>query len=98
VAAHQSALAAAKDAGITLGAGPLVTLIGYGGGPAKGDVAVALDAPWPLAQSAAPTKIALYGRTPGAYKALLAVLAGKATAPGKLPAAVGPYRPGTGCN
>ena len=89
--------AAAKDAGITLGAGPLVTLIGYGGGPAKGDVAVALDAPWPLAQSAAPTKIALYGRTPGAYKALLAVLAGKATAPGKLPAAVGPYRPGTGC-
>ncbi|MFE4834351.1 glycoside hydrolase family 3 N-terminal domain-containing protein [Arthrobacter sp. NPDC056691] len=90
--------AAAKEAGITLGTtGPLVSLISYGAGPTKGDVAVALDAPWPLAQSVAPTKIALYGRTPGAYKALLAVLAGKATAPGKLPAAVGPYRPGTGC-
>ncbi|MCE3292931.1 MAG: beta-N-acetylhexosaminidase [Arthrobacter sp.] len=89
--------AAAREAGITLGSGPLVTLIGYGGAPAGGDIAVALDAPWPLAGSAAPTKVALYGRTPGAFKALLAVLAGKATAPGKLPAAVGPYRQGTGC-
>jgi beta-N-acetylhexosaminidase len=89
--------AAAKNAGIAMGAGPLVTLIGYGGAPAKSDIAVALDAPWPLAQSVAPTKIALYGRSPGAYKALLAVLAGKAAAPGKLPAAVGPYRAGTGC-
>jgi beta-N-acetylhexosaminidase len=89
--------AAAKDAGIALGTGPLVTLIGYGGGPATSDIAVALDAPWPLAQSVAPTRIALYGRSPGAYKALLAVLAGKASAPGKLPAAVGPYRAGAGC-
>lgn len=88
---------AARDAGIAVGKGPLVTLIGYGGAPAKSDIAVALDAPWPLAQSAAATRIALYGRSPGAYKALLAVLAGKATAPGKLPAAVGPYRAGTGC-
>jgi beta-N-acetylhexosaminidase len=40
--------AAAKDAGIALGTGPLVTLIGYGGGPATGDVAVALTrrGPW----------------------------------------------------
>jgi beta-N-acetylhexosaminidase len=75
----------------------LVTLIGYGGPPAGGDIAVALDAPWPLARSAAPTKIALYGRTPGAFTALLAVLAGKAAATGKLPAAVGTYRPGSGC-
>ncbi|MBT2522979.1 beta-N-acetylhexosaminidase [Arthrobacter sp. ISL-28] len=89
--------AAARDAGITLGAGPLVTLIGYRGAPAGGDIAVALDAPWPLAGSSAPTKVALYGRTPGAFKALLAVLAGKAAAPGKLPAAVGPYRQGSGC-
>jgi beta-N-acetylhexosaminidase len=89
--------AAAREAGITLGAGPLVTLIGYRGAPAGGDIAVALDAPWPLAGSTAPTKVALYGRTPGAFKALLAVLAGKATAPGKLPAAVGPYRQGSGC-
>lgn len=89
--------AAAREAGITLGAGPLVTLIGYRGAPAGGDIAVALDAPWPLAGSTAPTKVALYGRTPGAFKALLAVLAGKAGAPGKLPVAVGPYRHGTGC-
>jgi beta-N-acetylhexosaminidase len=60
-------------------------------------VAVALDAPWPLADSAAPAKIALYGRSQGAFDALAAVLAGKATAPGKLPVAVGPQHPGTGC-
>ncbi len=89
--------AAAQAQGITLGAGPLVNLIGYGGVPVGGDIAVALDAPWPLARSAAPTKIALYGRTPAAFKALLAVLAGKAPATGKLPAAVGTYRAGTGC-
>jgi beta-N-acetylhexosaminidase len=89
--------AAARETGIGLGAGPVVTLIGYGGRPAAADIAVALDAPWPLAQSVARTKIALYGRSPGAYKALLAVLAGKAAAPGKLPAAVGPYKAGTGC-
>jgi len=61
------------------------------------DVAVALDAPWPLDKSAAPAKIALYGRSQEAFDALLAVLAGKATAPGKLPVAVGPQGPGAGC-
>lgn len=84
---------AARAAGITLGAGPLVTLIGYEGPPATGDVVVALDAPWPLAGSAAPAKVALYGRSQEAFNALAAVLAGKAPAPGKLPAAVGPYAP-----
>jgi beta-N-acetylhexosaminidase len=74
-----------------------VTLIGYEGPPAQGDVVVALDAPWPLAGSAAPAKVALYGRSQEAFNALVAVLAGKAPAPGKLPAAVGPYAPGTGC-
>lgn len=88
---------AARAAGMTLGAGPLVTLIGYEGPPAQGDVVVALDAPWPLAGSAAPAKVALYGRSQEAFNALVAVLAGKAPAPGKLPAAVGPYAPGTGC-
>jgi beta-N-acetylhexosaminidase len=58
---------------------------------------VALDAPWPLQASSAPAKIALYGRTPGAFDALVAVLAGTARAPGKLPAAVGSYPAGTGC-
>lgn len=89
--------AAAAKAGLGTGAGPLVSLIGYAGRPVGGDIAVALDAPWPLQDSSAPVKIALYGRTPGAFEALVAVLAGKATAPGKLPAAVGSYPAGTGC-
>jgi len=89
--------AAARQAGIGIGDGPLVTLIGYGGAPAAADVAVSLDAPWPLEKSAAPAKIALYGRSQEAFDALLAVLAGKATAPGKLPVAVGPQGPGAGC-
>jgi len=88
---------AARAAGIALGTGPLVTLIGYEQPPAAGDVVVALDAPWPLAGSAAPAKVALYGRSQEAFNVLAAVLAGKAAAPGKLPAAVGPYAPGTGC-
>lgn len=88
---------AAKKAGVSVGAGPVVSLIGYGQGAADGDVAVALDAPWPLASSVSGTKIALYGDTPGAFDALLAVLTGKARAPGKLPADVGPYQRGSGC-
>jgi beta-N-acetylhexosaminidase len=89
--------AAAAKAGLSIGQGPLVTLVGYAGRPAGGDIAVALDAPWPLAGSSSPVKIALYGRTPGAFDALLAVLTGKAAAPGKLPAAVGSFPAGTGC-
>jgi beta-N-acetylhexosaminidase len=89
--------AAAAKGGLAVGQGPLVTLIGYGGRPAGGDIAVTLDAPWPLAGSSAPVKVALYGRTPGAFDALVAVLTGQATAPGKLPAAVGSFPAGTGC-
>ena len=89
--------AAAAKAGLAIGAGPVVSLIGYGGVPAQGDIAVSLDAPWPLLDSAAPVKVALYGRSTGAFDALAAVLAGKAAAPGKLPAAVGSFPAGTGC-
>jgi beta-N-acetylhexosaminidase len=89
--------AAAARVGLGVGEGPLVSLIGYGGPPAGGDIAVALDAPWPLQDSSAPVRIALYGRSQGAFDALAAVLAGKATAPGKLPAAVGNFPAGTGC-
>jgi len=89
--------AAAARAGLALGSGPLVSLIGYGGRGAGGDIAVALDAPWPLRDSTAPVKVALYGRSDGAFDALAAVLAGKAGAPGKLPAAVGNFPAGTGC-
>lgn len=94
--------AAAGSVGISIGEGPLVSLIGHRrpeADPAApvADVAVTLDAPWALADFAAPTKIALYGRSPGAFDALAAVLAGKAAAPGKLPVAVGPHNPGSGC-
>lgn len=89
--------AAAARAGLAVGSGPVVNLIGFGGTPGAGDIAVALDAPWPLQDSNAPIKLALYGRNDTAFDALAAVLAGKATAPGKLPAAVGPYPAGTGC-
>ncbi len=104
--------AAARDAGISIGEGPLVSLIGPGGvraapetpaetetpaAPETVAVAVALDAPWPLADSGAAAKIALYGRSQGAFDALAAVLAGKAAAPGKLPVAVGAHNTGTGC-
>ncbi|WP_400158627.1 glycoside hydrolase family 3 protein [Arthrobacter sp. BPSS-3] len=89
--------AAARQAGVGVGSGPVVALIGYGEGPVTADVAVALDAPWPLEKSAAPAKIALYGRSQEAFEALAAVLAGKAPAPGKLPVAVGAQGPGAGC-
>ena len=96
--------AAARNAGISIGAGPLVSLVGAAASPSSpdapqtpADVAVALDAPWPLAHSTAPARIALYGRSQGAFNALAAVLAGHARAPGKLPVAVGSQHPGTGC-
>lgn len=93
--------ASARKAGISIGAGPLVSLIGVPA-PAAGlakvaDIAVALDAPWPLADSKAPARIAVYGRSQGAFDALADVLAGHATAPGKLPVAVGALGQGTGC-
>ncbi|MFD0757877.1 hypothetical protein [Arthrobacter ulcerisalmonis] len=58
---------------------------------------MSLDAPWSLQGSTAPIQLAAYGRSDGAFDAVAAVLAGKATAPGKLPAAVGPHPAGTGC-
>lgn len=104
--------AAAQARGLAVGTGTVVALLEPGArtqaaGPdqgtaapgrvAGGDIAVTLDAPWQLAASTAPTKIALFGRTPEAFDALLDVLTGKAAAPGNLPAAVGPYPAGTGC-
>jgi beta-N-acetylhexosaminidase len=89
--------AAAARAGLAVGSGPVVSLVGHGGRAAGGDIAVALDAPWTLQDASAPVKVALYGRSPAAFDALAAVLAGKATAPGKLPAPVGSFPAGTGC-
>lgn len=56
---------------------------------APADVAIALDAPTLLAGSPAPALLAGYGRTPEIMTALARVLAGEASAPGRLPVAVG---------
>ncbi|MBO0594136.1 beta-N-acetylhexosaminidase [Nesterenkonia sp. E16_7] len=79
--------AAAEAAGLTVGTGAVVNLVGESSA-AGGDVAVALDRPEVLAGADAPTQIALYGRTQESFEALAAVLAG-AEAPGALPVEVG---------
>ena len=65
-----------------------VRLVGTSGGPATGDVVVALDRPYVLGATGAPVRLATYGRTPGAMRALVAVLLGRAEAPGQLPVPV----------
>jgi beta-N-acetylhexosaminidase len=88
---------AASDAGLRVAKrGTSVRLVGYGDGPARGDVVVALDTPYVLGASRARSKLATYGQTPGAMRALVAVLLGKAPAPGHLPVDV-PGVPRPGC-
>ncbi|MGW9551985.1 glycoside hydrolase family 3 N-terminal domain-containing protein [Citricoccus zhacaiensis] len=91
---------AAEAVGLTVGAGPVVALVGSARGAGQGDVVVALDAPFGLPRSSVPdggAKVALYGRTPGAFEALVAVLTGETEAPGALPVEVGDWPAGTGC-
>lgn len=80
---------AAERAGVPVGSGTVVELVGYGQGLRGGaDVVVALDTPYVLGSSGAPVRIAVYGDTPGAMVALLDVLTGEQPAPGRLPVAV----------
>ncbi|MFB9732204.1 glycoside hydrolase family 3 protein [Ornithinimicrobium kibberense] len=79
---------AAERAGLPLGTGTTVELLRPGQGPYGAQVSVALETPYLLAASGAPTKVALYGDTPGAMEALVAVLTGDAPAPGRLPVEV----------
>jgi beta-N-acetylhexosaminidase len=77
--------AAAERAGLAVGTGDVVRLLG-GDAPGSGDVVVSLDRPYGLADSSATTaRIALYGRTPDAFRALVAVLTGATTGAGTLP-------------
>ena len=86
---------AAERAGLPLGTGTTVELLRPGQGPYGAQVSVALETPYLLASTGAPTKVALYGDTPGAMDALVAVLTGEADAPGRLPVDVdGVERPG----
>jgi beta-N-acetylhexosaminidase len=81
---------AARKAGLRTGSGTSVALIGYGGGGRSADVVVTLDTPYALGRSnARVAKVAMYGDTPGAMRALVDVLVGKARAPGRLPVPVG---------
>ncbi|WP_289017505.1 glycoside hydrolase family 3 protein [uncultured Ornithinimicrobium sp.] len=79
---------AAERAGLPLGTGTTVELLRPGQGPYGAQVSVALETPYLLAASGAPRKVALYGDTPGAMDALVAVLTGDAPAPGQLPVEV----------
>lgn len=88
---------AASAAGLRTGAGTQVALVGYGGGARSADVVVTLDTPYALGRSRARVaRIAMYGQTPGAMRALVDVLLGRARAPGRLPVAV-PGVPRRGC-
>jgi beta-N-acetylhexosaminidase len=71
-----------------LAAGTRIGFSGYHDGPVDAQIAVATDSPWVLGRSSAPVRIATYGDTPGAMAALVEVLLGRASAPGRLPVRV----------
>jgi beta-N-acetylhexosaminidase len=80
--------AAAEAAGLRTGSGDVVRLLA-GTSPGSGDVVVALDTPYGLGESSATSgRIALYGRTPAAFRALVDVLTGTASGGGTLPVEV----------
>jgi beta-N-acetylhexosaminidase len=89
---------AARDAGLATGStGTTVRLIGYHGDSRDGDVVVAMDTPYVLgAARGRLAKVATYGDTGGAMRALVSVLLGRTRAPGTLPVAVSGV-PRTGC-
>jgi len=85
-----------QDAGLRFGKkGTTVRLLGHGDAAARGDVVVALADPHVLGASRARVRLATYGSTPGAVAALVDVLVGEGSAPGRLPVPVaGVPRPG----
>jgi beta-N-acetylhexosaminidase len=85
VADQERLAAAARDAGLGVGSGDVVRLLDESE-DGSGDVVVSLDTPYELAQSTAGTaKIASYGRTPAAFRALVHVLLGEEKGGGRLP-------------
>lgn len=91
--------AAARAAGLQVAeTGTVVRLLGQGSTGGSGDVVVSLDTPYALASSRATTaRIALYGRTPEAFRALVDVLTGRAQGSGRLPVPVAGLPRGAGC-
>lgn len=84
---RQRFTAAARSAGLRLGSGPTVSLVGST--PARADIVVALDRPTVLASSHATIAgFAIYGHTEGAFAALAQVLSGRLRPSGALPVEV----------
>jgi beta-N-acetylhexosaminidase len=81
--------------------GQRVHLVGYGDGTddlVSGAAAtVAMDTPYLLRSASSPVRVATYSSTQVAMEALAAVIAGKATAPGRSPVAVSGL-PRSACN
>ena len=101
--------AAARRAGLAVGSGTTVRLLGggaynAGSGEASGsesgsgDVMISLDTPYALAGGPSDAaRIAAYGRTPQTFEAVVEVLTGKRKATGSLPVDVGRWKTGSGC-
>ncbi|MDQ1657973.1 MAG: beta-N-acetylhexosaminidase, partial [Cryptosporangiaceae bacterium] len=73
---------------VRAGGSETVDLTGYGGDPAglrPATVTVGLDTPYVLASARSPILMAAFSAVPGSLRAVAAVLAGKATAPGRSP-------------
>src|SRR5690606_32593732 len=72
--------------------GNRIHLVGYGDSPADlasgAAVTVAMDTPYLLAAADSPVKVATYSSTQTAMQALAAVIAGRASAPGRSPVPV----------
>jgi beta-N-acetylhexosaminidase len=70
----------------------VVHLVGHGDTfadlAADATVTVSMDLPFLLAEASSPVRVATYSSTPASMRALASVLAGAATAPGRLPVAV----------
>jgi len=78
--------AAADQAGLVVGSGSTVRFLGPADAPGSADVVVSTDTPYVLGPSdGAVAEIALFGQTPQAMRALIEVLTGRRTAPGRLP-------------
>ena len=74
-----------------------VRLVGSPSPSVRGDVVVAMDTPYVLGRSTARVaKLATFGETSGAMRALVSVLLGRSTAPGHLPVPVANV-PRSGC-
>ena len=83
---------AAEDA--RLAAGTSIGFSGFQDATYDGEIAVATNTPYVLGSVSAPVRLATYGDTPGAMSALVDVLLGRATAPGRLPVDGGRRRAG----